>query len=119
MRPTDRELGWIYSNLDEIDERGNMVCHKFLSTLSAPHPKTHIFTCLGADMFVLPSASLISRKAFTLAASTSGFRATRTTICSCACSGRDTKTCTWTGRSRNNGFIRPAPHTLSGWRAAA
>lgn len=59
-----QELGWVYSDLDEIDTDGLMICHNFLSSLPTPHPKRDIFVCLREDMFVLPSASLISRKAF-------------------------------------------------------
>jgi GT2 family glycosyltransferase len=59
-----RELGWVYSDLDEIDTQGRMINHRFLRTLPTPHPKTNMFMCLREDMFILPSASLISRKAF-------------------------------------------------------
>ena len=57
-------VGWVYSNLDEIDENGFMICRSFLSTLRAPHPKQNIFDCICQDMYILPSASLISRRAF-------------------------------------------------------
>jgi glycosyltransferase involved in cell wall biosynthesis len=57
-------LGWVYSDLDEIDEDGYLVCRNFLRTLDTAHPKTHIHDCLRQDMFVLPSASLIARSAF-------------------------------------------------------
>lgn len=59
-----RELGWVYSDLDEVDDEGNMIHHKFLRTLPTPHPKSDLFVCLRENMFVLPSASLISRSAF-------------------------------------------------------
>lgn len=58
-----RPLGWSYSNLDEIDRSGELITQSYLTTLSARHPKTNIFDCLGQDMFVLPSASLIARRA--------------------------------------------------------
>ena len=58
------ELGWVYSNLDEIDINGQMVCRSFLSSLGTEHPKRDVFSCLKQDMFILPSASLISLKAF-------------------------------------------------------
>jgi glycosyltransferase involved in cell wall biosynthesis len=63
---TDRhgKISWVYSDLDRVDESGSMFCHQFLSTLPNDHPKRHIFKCLKQDMFVLPSASLIFRKAF-------------------------------------------------------
>jgi glycosyltransferase involved in cell wall biosynthesis len=59
-----RPIGWTYSNLDEIDERGMLICRNFLDTLPAPHPKKDIYDCIRHDMFVLPSAALISRAAF-------------------------------------------------------
>ena len=61
-RPTD--LGWSYSNLDRVDQDGSMQIRSFLSGLGASHPKTSLIDCLGQDMFILPSATLISRKAF-------------------------------------------------------
>ncbi len=58
------ELGWTYSNLDEVDDSGSMVVRSFLDMLPGKHPKRDLFVCLQQDMFVLPSASIISRKAF-------------------------------------------------------
>ena len=58
------ELGWVYSNLDEVNEAGEMLTHSFLNSIPTDHPKQALASCLKQDMFVLPSASLISRKAF-------------------------------------------------------
>jgi glycosyltransferase involved in cell wall biosynthesis len=58
------KIGWAYSNVDQIDECGRLVCRQFLTRLGAPHPKLDLFTCLDRDMFVLPSAALIDRRAF-------------------------------------------------------
>jgi glycosyltransferase involved in cell wall biosynthesis len=58
------ELGWVYSNLDEIDEHGRLVCRSILRFLPAQHPKRDLLGSLRSDMFILPSASLVSRKAF-------------------------------------------------------
>lgn len=58
------QLGWVYSNLDEVNEQGAMVTRSFLSTIGTTHPKEDIFTFIREDCFILPSASLISRKAF-------------------------------------------------------
>lgn len=63
-RPSWPMLGWVYSNLDEVSADGSMVCHAFLTTLPVAHPKRDIFSCLGTDMFVLPSAALVSHAAF-------------------------------------------------------
>jgi len=57
-------LGWVYSNLDEIDEGGGMVTKRFIDTLPGRHPKQTLTECIGQDMYILPSASLIAREAF-------------------------------------------------------
>jgi glycosyltransferase involved in cell wall biosynthesis len=59
------ELGWVYSNLDEIDEDGNMVTRCCLdSRPDIEHPKRSLAGCLSTDMFTVPTATLINRKAF-------------------------------------------------------
>jgi glycosyltransferase involved in cell wall biosynthesis len=58
------ELGWSYSNLDEINRDGHVITRGFLDTLEAKHPKRSVSSCLAQDMFILPSASLVSRRAF-------------------------------------------------------
>src|SRR3984957_6706354 len=59
------ELGWTYSNVDEIDGQGRMVARSVLRFFdNVQHPKRDVHGCLSTDMYVLPSASLISRKAF-------------------------------------------------------
>ena len=63
--PLGAEIGWVYSDLDEVDENGLMVTRTFLKERSlGTHPKRSLIDCLKENMFVLPSASLISRKAF-------------------------------------------------------
>ena len=63
--PSAAPLGWVYSDLDEVDENNEMICRSFLKTENhGTHPKRDLIQCLIQDMFVLPSASLISRKAF-------------------------------------------------------
>ncbi len=64
VEQTSPEIGWVYSNLDEIDEFGFLVARSYLGSLGAAHPKRHIFDCIRQDMFILPSASLINRNAF-------------------------------------------------------
>ena len=68
LRPFDAArgtpLGWAYSNLDEIDEQGRLVTERVLGRWKTSHPKRSLAACLGEDMFVLPSASLVSREAF-------------------------------------------------------
>lgn len=59
------ELGWVYSNLDEIDREGRMVTRGCLDQKpEIEHPKRSLTGCLTTDMFVLPTSSLISREAF-------------------------------------------------------
>jgi glycosyltransferase involved in cell wall biosynthesis len=64
QRDSVSRLGWVYSNLDEIDENGALISREYLSTLKTVHPKRHIHDCIGHDMFILPSAALIARVAF-------------------------------------------------------
>ena len=58
------ELGWVYGSLDEINEAGEMIARDILKPFKSAHPKRDLASCLQEDMFVLPSASLISRRAF-------------------------------------------------------
>jgi glycosyltransferase involved in cell wall biosynthesis len=64
LRERTPELGWAYSNPDEIDESGKMVTRRCLRKMPFPHPKRDLAGCLSYDMFVLPSATIFSRKAF-------------------------------------------------------
>lgn len=64
LEPSTVEIGWTYSDLDEINERGELVTRGVLARTGAEHPKRDLAGCLRHDMFVLPSASLISRRAF-------------------------------------------------------
>jgi len=59
------ELGWVYSNLDEIDRHGRMVTRCCLDSLpEIEHPKRSLAGCLATDMFTVPTATLINRDAF-------------------------------------------------------
>jgi glycosyltransferase involved in cell wall biosynthesis len=60
----DIPVGWVYSDVDEIDHGGALVNRKFLRTMANEHPKVSLNACLANDMFILPSASLILREAF-------------------------------------------------------
>lgn len=59
-----RRIGWVYSNLDEIDRQGQLVSISLLNRLSSRHPKTNLIDMLSHDMFILPSASIILKEAF-------------------------------------------------------
>jgi len=63
-RGSGMPIGWSYSNMDEIDESGRCIRHSILDGHASRHPKRSLVQCLRQDMFVLPSASLISREAF-------------------------------------------------------
>ena len=58
------ELGWSYSDLDEVGESGELINRCFLGSMKTRHPKRSLPECLRSDMFILPSASLVLRKAF-------------------------------------------------------
>jgi glycosyltransferase involved in cell wall biosynthesis len=57
------QTGWVYSDVDEIDKNGFMVRRRFLSHIPTRHPKQDLYDCLASDMLLLPSASVISKKA--------------------------------------------------------
>lgn len=56
-------FGFVYADLYEADGEGNVVRTSMVKEHST-HPKQNIFDLLANDMFVLPSAALVSRKAF-------------------------------------------------------
>lgn len=58
-----RNLAFAYSNLDRIDRQGRIVAQRFLDDMHAPQPKRTLQDCIGRDMYVLPSASLMDRAA--------------------------------------------------------
>ena len=64
LEKSEKALGWSYSNLDEVNGVGQMVCYSVLDTKNNEHPKRTLTCCLGQDMFILPGASLVSREAF-------------------------------------------------------
>ena len=62
--PSDRtKFGWAYGNLSEADFEGNTIRTRMITDY-AEHPKTRLHNMIRGDMFILPSASIISRKAF-------------------------------------------------------
>lgn len=64
MRSTERDLGWVYGDLDEIDATGRLIARRCLRFGRTKNPKRDIFDCLATDMLVLPSATLMARRAF-------------------------------------------------------
>lgn len=59
----DKRFGFLYGDLCMADGDGNFILAKMVKSHAA-HPKTSIIDMISADMFVLPSASIISRVAF-------------------------------------------------------
>jgi glycosyltransferase involved in cell wall biosynthesis len=64
LDPSDPPVGWVYSNVDEIDQDDHLVSRSFLNLMPAVHPKKQMTDCLRENIFVLPSASLVTREAF-------------------------------------------------------
>jgi glycosyltransferase involved in cell wall biosynthesis len=58
-------LAYVYSNLDRIDDEGGMVLRGCLDYFKIEEqPKRTLVGCLKANMYILPSASLILKSAF-------------------------------------------------------
>jgi glycosyltransferase involved in cell wall biosynthesis len=64
--PPGQPLGWVYSDVDEADVNGEIIRRNFLTTVlpNGQHPKRNLYWCIDRDMYVLPSAALISRAVF-------------------------------------------------------
>lgn len=60
----DRQFGFVYADLKLADVNGNILFTNVVKRRSPENPKTSLINLLQYDMFVLPSASIISRKAF-------------------------------------------------------
>lgn len=60
----DPEVGWAYSDFDELDEVGRTVTRSFIKEREVPHPKGTLTACLSGDLMVLPSASVLRKAAF-------------------------------------------------------
>ena len=61
---SDPELGWAYSDFDEIDGDGRLITRQFIAAHQMNHPKTTLHQILGSDLMVLPSASVLRRSAY-------------------------------------------------------
>lgn len=59
----DDRFGWVYGDASVADEAGVIKSETFVADRGA-HPKVLLKRMLSEDMYVLPSASLISRRAF-------------------------------------------------------
>ncbi|EXU74491.1 glycosyltransferase family 2 protein [Erwinia mallotivora] len=63
MPTDDSRFGYAYGDCMEADGDGNILFTSMVKRHSS-HPKSDIFNLIGNDMFVLPSATLVSKKAF-------------------------------------------------------
>lgn len=59
-----RRLGWVYSNLDEIDGQGRVFDKNILDKQKFNHPKKSIAQMLSHLNLIFPSSALILKKAF-------------------------------------------------------
>jgi glycosyltransferase involved in cell wall biosynthesis len=63
VKKKKHNLALVYGNLNQIDRAGRMILHCCLDIVPSTHPKTSLRQCLERDMFILPSASLVSKDA--------------------------------------------------------
>ncbi len=57
-------LGWVYSNLDEVDKEGKMLRAGLLNHCGVVHPHKSIEEMIARNMYILPSTTLMRKKAF-------------------------------------------------------
>lgn len=62
-RSSAQRLALVYGNLDIVDRRGRMISYCILNDIPSPQPKTSLRQCLEQDLFILPSATVVSRDA--------------------------------------------------------
>lgn len=58
------DLGWCYSDFDEIDADGYVVTRAFLREFGIRNPKSSVLACVSHDLMVLPSASILRRSMY-------------------------------------------------------
>ena len=59
----DPDVGWVYSDFDEVDSEGRTVTHAFIREVGVPQPKNSLIACVSGDLMALPSASVLRRDA--------------------------------------------------------
>jgi len=60
----DPRFGFVYGDLFEADGLGQVLRTAMVKDHARDHPKRSILEMIAADMFVLPSATLVARRAF-------------------------------------------------------
>jgi glycosyltransferase involved in cell wall biosynthesis len=63
LKHNTQDLAVVYGNLNQIDRAGRMNLHRCLNIVATTHPKTSLRQCLERDLYILPSASLVSKDA--------------------------------------------------------
>ncbi|MBJ7609563.1 MAG: glycosyltransferase family 2 protein [Candidatus Dormibacteraeota bacterium] len=58
-----QDIGWAYSDFDEMDSLGSTVTHRFINEHGLVHPKRTLAACLRSDVMAIPSASLMRKAA--------------------------------------------------------
>jgi glycosyltransferase involved in cell wall biosynthesis len=58
------DLGWCYSDFNEIDGNGNVITQGFITIHKKVHPKRTIQQFLSDDAMILPSATVVRATAF-------------------------------------------------------
>ena len=57
-------IGVHYSDLDQIDDRGEIIKTRTIAASKLCHPKRSLTDCLREDMFIVPSAVMFRRRVF-------------------------------------------------------
>jgi glycosyltransferase involved in cell wall biosynthesis len=57
------DLAIVYGNIDLVDRQGRMIARCYLDEIDSTHPKTSLRQCLAQDLFIVPSATLVSKEA--------------------------------------------------------
>lgn len=60
----DPRFGFVYGDLFEADAAGQTIRMGMVKDHARDHPKRSVLEMIAADMFVLPSAALVARRAF-------------------------------------------------------
>lgn len=60
----DRRFGFVYGDLFEADAEGQTIRMGVVKEHAYDHPKRSVFQMISTDMYVLPSAALVTRQAF-------------------------------------------------------
>jgi glycosyltransferase involved in cell wall biosynthesis len=57
------DLAIVYGNIDLVDRQGRMIARCYLDEIDSTHPKTSLRQCLAQDLYIVPSAALVSKEA--------------------------------------------------------